>query len=413
MAALRRAGDLARWRMESRAAMELYERALALAGPEEGWGLDEAWFLAGIGEARYWRADYEQAERVLARASELAGDDPDTIALASRFLADIALNIRGDPERAEKEFARALDAARRGNNPWALARTLLMAGWAPYWRKDNDTARAMFEEALAIARDNPEGDRWAEARALNSLASLGAPDRSRESALRLADRALALGREMGDPFTMATAQERRSSSLRSMWRLDEALEASSEAVRIYRDLGARWELASALGDRGSTLRLVGRLAEAESDLRESWELCRELGDRVLVAYTASELAIVRVLRGDTEEARAIVEDPTIPEGLGARSDRGEVLWAQAVIALAEREEDVARDLAGEALRLERLDGNPISVAASTWWMGRFFGPEAVGGEAVVEDARRTLEEAGHRRPLEEADALRGVLVGVG
>ena len=412
-AALRRAGDLARWRMESRAAIELYQRALLLGGPEGGWGLDEAWSLAGIGEARYWLGEYDEAERVLRGAVELAGDHPDTRALALRFLGDITLNIRGDPERAEELFGHALDAAREGKNPWALARTLLTAGWVPYWRKDLDRARAMFEEALDIARNNEEDDRWAEARALNSLASLGAPSGEPADSLVLADEALKLGREMGDPFTVATAQERRGGSLRAMWRLDEALEAADEAVRLYRDLGARWELASALGDRGTIHRLFGGLKEAEADTREALALCREIGDRVLIAWTASELATTLVLQGDLEGAREVAEDPSLPETMDVAGDRTALLWARALIALAEGDQEAARRLGLEAYDLEREKGPSTSLAISTWWTGQFFGPEAVGGEDALEEARQRLERTGYRRALEETEGLKSALSHVG
>jgi class 3 adenylate cyclase/tetratricopeptide (TPR) repeat protein len=409
VAALRRAGDLARWRMESRPAIELYERGLALAPAEGEWGLDEAWCFAGIGEARYWLGEYEAAELSLTRAVELAEENPDTRALAYRFLGDISLNIKADPERARELFDGALAAAREGRNPWALARTLLMAGWVPYWREDRDRARAMFEEALAIARENPEGDRWAEARALTSLASLGSPDGVPASSLELADRALTLGREMGDPFTVATAQERRSSSFRAMWRLDDAMAASDEAVRIYRDLGARWELASALGDRGAIHRLGGRLDQAEDDLREALALCQKLGDRTLIAFTASELATILVLRGDLEAARGAVEDARLHEVLDPVHDRTAVLWARALIALGEGEGDEARTLALEAFDIERAKGSSNSFAVATWWVGRFFGPDVVGGQEALDDARRRLEEIGWRRALEEPDRIRTAL----
>jgi class 3 adenylate cyclase/tetratricopeptide (TPR) repeat protein len=413
IAALRRAGDLARWRMESRAAVELYERALALAGPREIWGFDEAWCLAGTGEARYWLGQYEAAEDALQGAVELAGDELDTAALAYRFLGDIALNIKGDPEAADEQFRRALDASREGKNPWSLARALLTAGWVPYWRRDMNGARAMFEEALEIARANEEGDRWAEARALNSLASLGAPSGEPAASLALAEQALELGREMGDPFTVATAQERRAGSLRAMWRLDEAATASDEAVRIYRDLGARWELASALGDRGNVRRLLGRLDEAETDLREALELCRQLGDRVLVAWTAAELATALVLEGRIDDARKLADDPTLPETMDAAGDRTALLWARTLIALSEGDQEAARALALEALEVERAKPSALSLATSTWWAGTFFGPDAVGGEDALAEAREHLERIGYRRPLEEVVIVKGMVVGVG
>ena len=66
------AGDLARRRIESRAAVDLYERALALAGPETGWGEREAWILSLLGEARYWLGEFDDAEARFRKALALA-----------------------------------------------------------------------------------------------------------------------------------------------------------------------------------------------------------------------------------------------------------------------------------------------------------------------------------------------------
>jgi tetratricopeptide (TPR) repeat protein len=410
-AALSRAGDLSRWRMESRAAIDLYERAISLADDDRG----RAWPLAGIGEARYWLGEYGPAEASLSAALEVAdqaADPPDTQALAARFLGDIALNIHGQPDRAERLFAEAEAAARRGDNLWSLSRTLLMSGWVPYWRGDFDAARKRFEHALEIARSNPEVDPWGEARALISLAGIASALGRPREVLDKAERALALGREMGDPFTIATAQERRSNSYRAMWRLDEALECSIEAVRIYRDLGARWELASALGDRGAVYRLHGRLPEAEADLREALTLCTDLGDRVLIAFTIAELAIIMAFDGRVDEARKVLEETTLPGALDAPGDRTAILWARMFVALADGDEGGARSHAAELLSIDRERGREMELAIDTWWVAALFGPDAVGGDGEVEWARERLEEAGYVRAFREPETVRGALTAV-
>jgi hypothetical protein len=38
-----------------------------------------------------------------------------------------------------------------------------------------------------------------------------------------------------------------------------------------------------------------------------------------------------------------------------------------------------------------------------WWMGRLFGPEAVGGERELEEARRTLDAAHWEQALRDPD----------
>ena len=72
--ALAHAGDIARRRIESRSAADLYERALALAGPDEDWGDREAWILGVLGEARYWLGEFDQAEAALHRALAVGGE---------------------------------------------------------------------------------------------------------------------------------------------------------------------------------------------------------------------------------------------------------------------------------------------------------------------------------------------------
>jgi class 3 adenylate cyclase/tetratricopeptide (TPR) repeat protein len=399
--ALTQAGHVARRRIESRAAVDLYRRALALAGPEEGWRAREARVLAGRGEAHYWLGEFGRAERVLTRALEVGDDDPWTVTMASRFLGDIVLNMQADPDRAEELFGRALEAADALGDPWATARTLLMAGWAPYWRGEHDEAGKMFERALHEARSNPKRDAWAEARALVSLASVNSPGGYESESLELAQEALAIGEEVDDPFTVAVARESVGNSLRRMWRLDEALPHLESAVATFRELGARWELAAAVGDRGHVHRLAGRAEEAEADLRTALDLCLELEERALIAWTASELARVLLQLGRVEEAGDVLRDA------GGRdtepSAETAVLQTHAMVALAEGDRERALDLARQAVAAEEEPGIANYLAAVRWWAGRLFGPEAAGGVEAMEQARRTLEDHGWLHALYEPD----------
>src|SRR3972149_1385368 len=99
-----------------------------------------------------------------------AGGAPGGGAPAPRSLGDRELPIRGNRDRAAELLGEALAAARELGDEWTLPRTLLVAGGGPYWRGDLETARAMFQEALGIARRNLEGDAWAEAPAPVPLA---------------------------------------------------------------------------------------------------------------------------------------------------------------------------------------------------------------------------------------------------
>jgi class 3 adenylate cyclase/tetratricopeptide (TPR) repeat protein len=403
--ALTRAADLARWRMESRTAADLYEQALELAGPEKGWGKREARTLSGLGEARYWQGEFRKARETLSRALEVGGADAWTRTHAYRFLGDVALNLDGDPDRATVYFDQALSAARELADPYAMARTLLMAGWAPYWRRDLDGCRKMFEEALEIARTNPEKDTWAEARALVSLTSATSPVGSEDACLALAEQALALGRQMDDPFTVAVAQEAVGNTLRRMLRLDEALPAIEEAVRVFRELGARWELASAVGDRGEIRRLSGALREAERDFREAFDLCVKLGERSLVQWTAGQLIRVHLAKGERKAAQRLLDDPAAWPEAGDSGSKGARLLAEALTALADGDRVTGLERSLQILEMQKADGWPNPLAAWTWWTGNVFGPDTVGGAEVLDAARRRLEAARWLAALNDPELL--------
>jgi class 3 adenylate cyclase/tetratricopeptide (TPR) repeat protein len=400
--ALTRAGDAARRKVESRTAVDLYERALSLAGAESAWGVREAWIVGMLGEARYWLGDFDEAETRFRKSMAIGTGDDRVIAHAARFLADVTLTIRGDDALAAGLFERSLDAARRLGDARVLARTLLMAGWVPFWRNELDDAEAMFREALEVSRSEANTDAWAEVRALAGLASVTSPRGSEADVLRIANESLAIAETSGQQFSAAIAHQLISSSSRRMLMLDDAIAHADTAVRILRELGARWELASTLGDRGASHRLAGRLEAAELDLREAFLLCRDLNERALVTWTASELARTLAMRGDVAGARAVLADPLARTAEGEPGGAAALSYAEAVTDLAEDDRPGARGRSLAALEAEsRPRQLPNPHAAAVWWVGSLFGPEAAGGQRAIEQAQQTLERNGWRQALRE------------
>ena len=405
--ALAHAGDIARRRIESRSAADLYERALVMAGDDAAWTDREAWILSVLGEARYWLGEFDAAESSLHRALALGGDTSDRVcAHASRFLADITLTIHGDGQLASALFERSLEAARRLGEPHVLARTLLMAGWAPFWASDLPRAEAMFREALAAARSRDGGDPWAESRALVGIANVISPAGDEEEALRVGLEALAVGEDAGQAFTAAVAHETVAASLRRLLRLDEGLEHAEAAIRTFRELGARWELASALGDRGAIHRLAGRLDEAETDLREAFVLCRDLQERALVTWTAAELARILAMRGDSTSARQVLADPSARLADGDPGSSTALLTAECVVAHVEGDGPTARSKGRSAIEAEAGPGGVANMhAAQVWWSARLFGPDEAGGDDAVRAAHDLLERHHWLQALREPDLV--------
>jgi class 3 adenylate cyclase/tetratricopeptide (TPR) repeat protein len=323
--ALLDAGDHARRRTESRTAIDYYERALALAGAEERWGVREARALAGIGEARYWLGEYAPATEVLGRAVELGRevDDPFTLSLALRFLGDIAINVEADVDKAEKLLDESLAAAEAMDEPWACTRTLLFAGWVPWTRGDHEAAEKIWRHALEVA--DPE-DGWARVRALNSLSinRTGSdriepdPEGALREALELSDEASKLAEEIGDQFSIAMTTVQRGRILDDQGRFEESIPCFDRAIAVFEDLGARWELGDATAERGIAKRELGRLDEAEEDLRKATRISEELGERQLASWTWRALAQVSERRGDKAEAEQRLRRSREAEAQGPR-----------------------------------------------------------------------------------------------
>jgi class 3 adenylate cyclase/tetratricopeptide (TPR) repeat protein len=295
------AGDRARRRMEIRSATDRYDRALIMAGPEGNWGVREARILAGLGEARYWLGEYRLATEALTRSVELAEahDDSFALALALRFLGDIAINYEADVDKAEKLLDRSLQAAEKLGDPWAIVRTLLFAGWVPWTREQFDKSEAIWLRALGMVDAK---DQWARVRALTALSINRTEMKDPEGALQLIDQAYALAEEIGDQFSLANTSVQKGRVLDDLGRGEEALPWFDRGVAIFSELGARWELADARAARGIANRDLGRLDEAEEDLRYAIRIAEELGDRQLPGWTWRALAKVAELRGDKAEA---------------------------------------------------------------------------------------------------------------
>jgi class 3 adenylate cyclase/tetratricopeptide (TPR) repeat protein len=300
--ALVAAADRARRRIESRSALDLYRRALALAGPEETWGVREARVFAGIGEARYWLAEYGAATEALDRAISAGAElgDDSTLALALRFRGDIAINVDADLDAAEALLARSVAAAEALAEPWAIARSLLFQGWVPWTRDQYDTSEEIWRRALAVARD--ADDRWAEVRALTSLSINSSQQDQEDTALSLIVEAQELADRIGDQFSVAVTTTQRARVDADAGRFEAAIQGLDASIAIFGDLGARWELADATAERGVTKREMGLLDEAEEDLQRAIRLSEELGERQLASWTWRALARVSEKRGDQAEA---------------------------------------------------------------------------------------------------------------
>jgi class 3 adenylate cyclase/tetratricopeptide (TPR) repeat protein len=297
------AGDRARRRMESRSALDYYARALGMAGAEDAWGVREGRVLAGTGEAHYWLGEYPAASEALARAVELGEkfDDAWTLALALRYQGDIAINVDGDLDQAERLLADSLAAAGELDDAWATSRSLLFAGWVPWTREDFDQADSIWHRALELAEEHE--DTWARVRALTALSINESQKNQTEEAARLIEQARELAEEMGDRFSVAVTMVQRGRLDEDLGNHTEAIPRFDRAIEIFQELGARWEMADALAERGITYRDLGRLDEGEEDLKSAIRISGELGEQQIAGWSGRALDRLAQIRAENADER--------------------------------------------------------------------------------------------------------------
>ena len=273
--------------------------------------------LAGMGESHYWLGEYATASRVLNRAVALGEQHQDafTLALALRFLGDIAINFEADVDRAERLLNRSLLAAEQLGDSWAIVRSLLFAGWVPWTRGQFKEAEEIWTRALSMV--DPK-DHWARVRALTALSINRSDMQDLDTALEHIEEASRLAEDTGDRFIVANTLVQKARVLDDLGRGVEALPCFDRGVAIFGELGARWEMADARAARGIAYRNLGRLDQAEEDLRFAIRTAEELGDRQIPPWTWRNLAVVAELRGDNATAAEWLKRAKDAESRGPR-----------------------------------------------------------------------------------------------
>ncbi len=248
-----------------------------------------------------------------------------------------------------------------------LRRTALdAAAGVRYWMADLDAARALYEEALVLARE--AGDPAGLAEALYNLSFVYSVDKSD------APKALAL---------------------------------TQEALAIYRTLDDRPWLARALWALGNAHYFNGQVEEAHGPLRECVTLFREVGDRFGLGWGLHTLGLVDQRLGHVEDARLLwTEMLRIFSSADDVSGIGTGLSNFRSLAQADGDFVRAQRLAGASAALTRRTGSGITdVIEST--EGRVGGEpgldDATAHRAWAEGQAMTIAEAVHYA-LEDAPA---------
>lgn len=221
--------------------------------------------LAMLGLAYMRQSKYDEALHYMRRCYQLdsKSGDPDRISSSLNTIAGTLL-AAGNPEEAEGYSLKAINYAKKANNPSRMAVIYGMA--------------SEIENRLE----------------------------HKEQALLYADSACLIESTTGNRYKMAVRLTQKASILLALNRNDEAEHILADVVPYFREAGDQLSLAIALNKRGQAARYLGHLDDAVEYLSESIEICQRIGNPYNEAY--AQRAIYEILyKSNPDAARVHLE----------------------------------------------------------------------------------------------------------
>ncbi|MBN1888307.1 MAG: tetratricopeptide repeat protein [Thermoflexales bacterium] len=393
----RRAGRQAQDAYAPEAAVEYYQRALALLSPAEGAKkaqlAQRIELYKGMGEVLRWQARFAEAQEAfeaMRTAAEAAGDAPGR-AYAWNELALVQEGM-GDYRAMLDSALQAEDTARNagGSARAELARALSRKGMAFYRLGEMETALSLGKEALALNTDL--NNRREMAICLNLLATA-----------RIA---------LGD--------------------YERATQHYEEVLALCQAIGNRAGVMTALNNLGEIARIRGDYRSAVKLYQDGLTTAREIGRREAEMLFLSNLAGARIGLGEGEYPAA---EADLCQAIRMAGAGGEVAWwlpeaysflAQACIGQAKLDEALIAAQQALALSKELESQEHIGLAWRTlglvmaappaWAEGQKVGQDPVAcfaeslrvfAEAGMEGERAQTLRAWAAYELEQGDKARG------
>ena len=197
----------------------------------------------------------------------------------------------------------ALEAARRLDDPVALAHAHYLLGHAQSQMNDYEAAEPNFRQALDLFREL--GDRANEAVVLNGLAGMLEKQERYPEALAVALDALRMVKAAGHWWTQGTLENGVGWLYAHLGQYDEALTHCQRALSLHRESGHRAGAADTLDSLGYVYLHLDNLAQAKACYQQAIDAYREIGAPFGEGNSLAGLAEVLLREGQTDDARAL------------------------------------------------------------------------------------------------------------
>ena len=287
---------------------------------------------------RFWNVlgYWSEGQQWLDRAVE-AGPEPDSAAYAAAaFGAGVLAWYRYNHARAaallEASHAQAVRLGDRRLEADVLRQQALVAASL------GAHARARTLAGESLRRFEELGDKWgmaAAARVLmfhNSGSIRYASDRlDLALARRLAERSLALARELNDRRGIGFSQFGLVAVAREEGDWNTMGERAREGLAVLQEIGDRYGIQAALADLATVSRQTGDLLRAQELADESLAVAQEIGDSMAIASVKHLQGLIALDMGDPAAAEALIREAL----LGAHTAKNISVFASALQGLAQ------------------------------------------------------------------------------
>lgn len=240
-----------------------------------------------------------------------------------------------------------------------IARYLGILGETALQQKsENDAARTLLEESLAIFRET--GNEEGIASKLYALGSIEFAQGNFNAARKFLDESIIFFRKLENLVMTASALHMLGHVESHKGNYAQARIFMEESVLISRHIGDRWNIPSRLCYLGLVALNEGKHAEARTLLEESLATARKIGDRRILADSLSVIGLVSLNQGNYAAAqRELLESMEFSQ---EREDRYSMAYRLAdlgMLAIRQGDWAKARPLVEEALA--------ISIEISNRW----------------------------------------------
>jgi predicted ATPase/class 3 adenylate cyclase len=189
---------------------------------------------------------------------------------------------------ADDSNARPPLATERARRLSSRARALYGAGYLAFLQGDYAEARELFEQSLALYKE--VGDKWGIATVLTGMGHEANQRGDLKATGDYFEESLAIRKELGDRLGTATALNNLALSAAGQGDYDSARDRLEECLAIFRELGDKWGITFSLNNLSLVARAQEDYDHARSFVKESLAIRVELGDRLGIAYCVVGIA---------------------------------------------------------------------------------------------------------------------------